>query len=270
MKEKINFFKLSSFSAGLFEVQDAASQLVSRILNPRPGMRIIDACAGEGSKTLHLAALLENKGKIIATAQFNTITARAKNMSDKELGLLLINSGYVSQQDIILSMQNHFLEIIQRLFSWAEGQFNFIVDQQAPPDKIPIRMDLENIIIEGSRRLREWEQLQDELPNLDLALKFTDRPGVNLQNLNMSVEEWRVVSYINPKNTIKQIAKAAKMSDMEIRRVVYGLLQAGLIELVRPEGMARTLPGLEKAMPGQNKEEQKNLVNRLIARIRSL
>jgi 16S rRNA (cytosine967-C5)-methyltransferase len=66
IKEKSNVFKLSSFNAGLFEVQDAASQMVSRILDPRPGMRVIDACAGEGSKTLHLAALLKNKGKIIA------------------------------------------------------------------------------------------------------------------------------------------------------------------------------------------------------------
>lgn len=66
IKEKINVFKLPSFNAGLFEVQDAASQMVSRILGPRPGMRVVDACAGEGSKTLHLAALLQNKGKIIA------------------------------------------------------------------------------------------------------------------------------------------------------------------------------------------------------------
>jgi 16S rRNA (cytosine967-C5)-methyltransferase len=66
IKEKINVFKLPSFNAGLFEVQDAASQMVSRILDPQPGMRIVDACAGEGSKTLHLAALLKNKGKIIA------------------------------------------------------------------------------------------------------------------------------------------------------------------------------------------------------------
>ncbi len=66
IKEKINVFKLHSFNAGLFEVQDAASQMVSRILDPQPGMRVIDACAGEGSKTLHLAALLKNKGKIIA------------------------------------------------------------------------------------------------------------------------------------------------------------------------------------------------------------
>ncbi len=216
-----------------------------------------------------LAAIL-HKARIITAAQYNTIKVRASNMSDKELGLLLINSGYVSQQDIISSLQNHFLDILQRLFSWVEGLFNFNAGEAPPQDRIPIRMDLENIIIEGSRRLREWEQLQDELPNLDLALKFSDRPGVNLQKLNMSVEEWRVVSYINPKNTIRQIAKAAKMSDLEIRRVVYSLLQAGLVELVRPEGAVRTLPGLETAMAGQSKEEQKNLVNRLIGRIRSL
>lgn len=66
IKKKTNVFRLQSFNAGLFEVQDAASQMVSRILHPQPGMRVIDACAGEGSKTLHLAALMKNKGKIIA------------------------------------------------------------------------------------------------------------------------------------------------------------------------------------------------------------
>lgn len=211
-----------------------------------------------------------HKAKMITPAQYGTIKNRAGNMSDKELGLLLVNSGYLTQEDIIASLQNHFIEVIQQLYTWVEGIFHFLGGQQTPEDKIPIRMDLENIIIEGSRRLREREQLQDELPNLELALKFTDRPGVKLENLNMSVEEWRVVSYINPKNTIKQIAKAAKMSDMEIRRVVYGLLQAGLVELIRPEGAPKELPGLEAAMAGQSKEEQKNLVNRLIGRIRSL
>lgn len=66
LKEKINVFALPSFRDGLFEVQDAGSQMVSRFLDPKPGMRIVDACAGQGSKTLHLSALIENKGKIIA------------------------------------------------------------------------------------------------------------------------------------------------------------------------------------------------------------
>jgi 16S rRNA (cytosine967-C5)-methyltransferase len=66
IREKTNVFKLLSFNTGLFEVQDAASQMVCRILDPQPGMRVVDVCAGEGSKTLHLAALMKNKGKIIA------------------------------------------------------------------------------------------------------------------------------------------------------------------------------------------------------------
>jgi hypothetical protein len=107
--------------------------------------------------------------------------------------------------------------------------------------------------------------LQDEIPSLDMALKFTDRP---LQNVNLSVEEWRVVSYINPKNTMKQIAGANKMNDLEIRRIVYGLLQAGLVDIVRPEGV-KVAPS-PKMFPTQDKEEQKSLVNKLIGRIRSL
>ena len=98
-----------------------------------------------------------------------------------------------------------------------------------------------------------------------MALKFTDRP---LKNVNLSVEEWRVVSYINPKNTMKQIANANKMNDVEIRRIVYGLLQAGLVDIVRPEGVV--IPPSPKMFPTQDKDEQKSLVNKLIGRIRSL
>lgn len=61
-----NVFRTQAFHHGLFEVQDAASQMVSEFLNVAPGMRVIDACAGAGGKTLHLAALMKNKGRIIA------------------------------------------------------------------------------------------------------------------------------------------------------------------------------------------------------------
>jgi 16S rRNA (cytosine967-C5)-methyltransferase len=59
-------FQWECFKKGWFEVQDAASQAVAAFLEVRPGMRVVDGCAGNGGKTLHLAALMHNKGRIIA------------------------------------------------------------------------------------------------------------------------------------------------------------------------------------------------------------
>lgn len=67
LNERANVFTTQVFKDGLFEVQDAGSQTIAPFLNVEPGMRVMDACAGAGGKTLHLAAMMENKGQIIAT-----------------------------------------------------------------------------------------------------------------------------------------------------------------------------------------------------------
>lgn len=64
--QRQNVFQNPLFKLGLFELQDAGSQAISEFLNVQPGMRVIDACAGGGGKTLHLAALMQNKGRIIS------------------------------------------------------------------------------------------------------------------------------------------------------------------------------------------------------------
>ncbi|HVM72876.1 MAG TPA: DUF4388 domain-containing protein [Anaerolineales bacterium] len=226
------------------------------------------AYAEIGNEDGSLAAVL-HRAKKLTSGQYKSIRQGAAHISDKELGLLLINAGYLTQEDILTNLQQHFTDIVQRLFTWVEGFFHFENDILPPDDRITVRLDLENLIIEGSRQLREWEQLQDEIPSLDMALKFTDRPGTNLRNINLSVEEWRVVSYINPRNTMRQIANATKMNDLEIRRIVYGLLQAGLVEVTRQAGVVPPTPSV-RVFQTDNKEEQKSLVNRLINRIRSL
>jgi 16S rRNA (cytosine967-C5)-methyltransferase len=66
LKERANVFLTDAFKEGLFEVQDASSQLVAPFLDVQPGMRVVDTCAGAGGKTLHMAALMENKGQLIA------------------------------------------------------------------------------------------------------------------------------------------------------------------------------------------------------------
>lgn len=227
------------------------------------------AYARMGQEENTLATILYQAHKLTAN-QHHAINQRAGDMSDKELGLLLINASYITKDDILTSLQTHFIGVVNRLFTWVEGFFRFENDILPPDDKITVRIRLENIIIEGSRQLREWEQLQDEIPSLEMALKFTARPGSNIRNVNLSVEEWRVVSYINPKNSIRQIARTTKMNDLEIRRIVYGLLQAGLVDIIRPEGTRPIKTPTRPPLPTRDKEEQKSLINRIISRIRSL
>jgi 16S rRNA (cytosine967-C5)-methyltransferase len=64
LKERQNLFILPEFKNGLFEVQDASSQLVASFMDVAPGMRVIDACAGAGGKSMHIAALMQNKGRL--------------------------------------------------------------------------------------------------------------------------------------------------------------------------------------------------------------
>ncbi|MES2811804.1 MAG: methyltransferase domain-containing protein [Bacteroidota bacterium] len=66
LKERANVFLTDAFKEGFFEVQDASSQLVAHFLDVKPGMRVVDTCAGAGGKTLHMASLMENKGQLIA------------------------------------------------------------------------------------------------------------------------------------------------------------------------------------------------------------
>ena len=82
------------------------------------------------------------------------------------------------------------------------------------------------------------------------------------------------VVYQSRRTRIRQIARTTKMTDLEIRRIVYGLLQAGLVEIVRPAGRPAPAarPGRRAPAdhPSQHRTSRKSLINRLINRIRSI
>ena len=58
--------EMKAFEDGLFQVQDEAAQLITFLLNPKPGETVLDACAGLGGKTGHISQMMNNRGKLIA------------------------------------------------------------------------------------------------------------------------------------------------------------------------------------------------------------
>lgn len=241
----------------------------------REGKLIYLAMEGEEDA---IPIILQRAGKLTAE-QAQTIISHVGDKSDRDVALMLINAGHIKQRDVATSVQQHTLTLVYRIFGWNEGAFRFEPSELLIQGKVTTSIALENVIMEGSRRLKEWERLQDELPDLDISLKFADRPTTPLRDINLSVEEWRVISFINPGNTIRQIAQYNNMTEFQIRKIVYSLLQAGLVEIIRPPRAVPSALGAPQpsAAAAEKKPSQvrrpavkRGLVQKLIHRIREL
>jgi hypothetical protein len=239
---------------------NGAHQVDSSELYFRDG-KLIHARA-EGYDGL-LTSMLVKGGKL-PPDQAQVIRQRAQAMGDKRLAVILVKNGYVTKEEIVASATHYIQEVVYHLFGWRQGQFHFEPDRQPQPTSITVPIDLANIIIEGSRRVQESERLEEELPDLEIALQFTASPDAKLKNIHLAEQEWKVISYVRPTNSLRRIAQATGMTDTQIRKIAYGLLQAGIVERVsRP----RSADAQERR---PRTFVKRGIVNKLIDRIKRL
>jgi len=103
LAKRVNVPSLQSFKDGWFEIQDEASQIVPLLLDPQPGEIVIDACAGGGGKTLELAALMNNDGRILAfdveARRLRNLEKRAERAGVQGLKVQLVGKGFAGEED---------------------------------------------------------------------------------------------------------------------------------------------------------------------------
>ncbi len=97
-KPLVSLREMPDLAAGLLYVQDEASQLVSRLLAPRRGERVLDLCSGAGGKTTHIAALMENEGEIVA-GDIQPIKLTALESTVKRWGITVVKTAVVDAAD---------------------------------------------------------------------------------------------------------------------------------------------------------------------------
>lgn len=232
-----------------------------------------------------LADLMLQAGKL-TVHQVEAIVAQGRNRDDSQLGLLLINAGQVKRDEIVKALRQNMTDVVNTLFGWDDGAFIFDQKLNPPGGRIKFPLPLDSIVLDGSRQKKESLDPRTELPSLDVVLRFTDGPGRNLRNINLSVDEWRVISFINPRNTVATIAQYNQMSEPEVRRIVAKLLRDGLVEVVGatpPEKVATArptpVPTATAVIPASSEtvkptfsqpEVDRNIIRRLIQRIRGL
>lgn len=261
LNQLFNLIHLAHKTGALTIQSDAERAAGAARLYFKEGLLIHAALDGQAAR---LTDVLVKIGKI-TSEQAKAVRARSKVDTDKELGLLMIQDHLLNRNDIVQGVKSYLLETVYHLFTWPSGAFRFEPNQLPPEERLTVPINLDHLIIEGSRRVQEWEHLREALPDLDVPLRFSERPATNLRSINLSVDQWKVISFINARNTIRQIAGFLKIDEFQIRRIVYGLQSAALVEVTASTGPARPA-----AAPAPAATVSRGVLLRVIDRIRRI
>ncbi len=111
LKKRSNVFSTLAFKKGDFEMQDGGSQAIAALLQPQPNLQIVDACAGSGGKSLHLAALMQNKGKILSMDIHDWKLEDLKQRATRA-GASIIETKLIDSVKVIQRLENNFDRVL--------------------------------------------------------------------------------------------------------------------------------------------------------------
>lgn len=111
LKQRKNVFATQAFKKGEFEMQDAGSQSIAPLLQVQPGQQVVDACAGSGGKSLHLAALMQNKGKIVAMDIHDWKLQDLKQRA-AHAGATILETKLIDSPKVIQRFENNFDRVL--------------------------------------------------------------------------------------------------------------------------------------------------------------
>jgi len=136
------------------------------------------------------------------------------------------------------------LEAAYTFFTFTSGPFQFYDDAQI--ENPVITQSNEMIIMEGIMRQDAWSKIQDHVPALTMVPQLVTNPSSTGSEINLEADEWRVLTMVNAKNTVAQIAQRSGLGEVRTCEIIAQLLSSGLIQK-REVNLAETLfPELDR------------------------
>jgi hypothetical protein len=176
-----------------------------------------------------LGNLLLKRGKISKADLERAVTLHKQ--TGRQLGTTLIDMNLFDKDEIGLCLKMQIEEIVYNLFSWHEGDFVFHENVQPKNAPFVIELSTMSVIMEGTRRIDEWLEIQKVLPPDDILLRIAKSPKVNREELTISVDEFRMLALINGDRTVTELIELSPMGEFVTCRSVYRLILNNLIEV---------------------------------------
>ncbi len=148
--------------------------------------------------------------------------------SGGSFGDIALQKGVLNQAQLDDFLKVQVSEVIYDAFVWKTGGFAFFDDLDLPPQAVTISIDLSNLIMEGARRIDEWEECLRLLPDSSVVFRVATDP--ESEKITLSLDEWKILFLINGQRTLEELCRDIETDAFQVYRVVYGLLANSLIE----------------------------------------
>jgi len=169
--------------------------------------------------------------RITPQALDRALTLRAaEGERGRRLGQILIDDGYITDKVLEVFVSEQIQETIFDLMRWDEGDFDFEATPEIADEDIGLAVSLENVVMEGSRRLEEWTRIRKKIPSMDVVFKMATAPGEGTFEISLKPMEWNLLLLVDGTRSVAELAYATSRTDFEVARIIYGLFSAGLLE----------------------------------------
>jgi hypothetical protein len=169
---------------------------------------------------------------------------QARTENSKRLGEILIARGFIDRSDLESVVTRQIEELLFSLMSWQAGSFKFYENQFPTDEEITVNLSVENVVLEGLRRLDEMNFVKDTIPDLDAVFVISAAQSGRSRAVTLDAPEWNVMALVDGHRSVDEICKLSPVDRDESLKKLAQLKLAGIITKTEKRGRQPTT-GLE-------------------------
>ncbi len=203
-------------------------------------------------QTFHLGQLLKDKQVITHEQLEEAVSIQAKTENSKRLGEILTSRGFIDRADLEEVVTKQVEELLYSLLSWQTGSFKFYENQFPTEEEITVRLSVENVILEGLRRIDEMNLVNDTLTDLDEVYTISAAQGGRSRDISLQAKEWNVMALVDGHRSLSDVCRVSSADRHETLKKLAQLKLAGIITKsdVRKDPASTDLEGMVNRLAG--------------------
>jgi hypothetical protein len=152
----------------------------------------------------------------------------------------MISRRFIDRSDLERVVTKQIEELLYSLLSWRTGSFKFYENQFPTGEEITVRISVENVILEGLRRLDERNLVQDTFPDLDAVYTISASQAGRSRQVSLKANEWNIMALVDGHRSLEEVSRLSPLGREETLSRLAQLKLAGLITKTDANGNSST------------------------------